>query len=364
MLNNMRHQHLLYWLLNIAIALLIVWLCTKDSFLFKPFGTFISSVFVPVLCSGILYYLFNPIINLLMKIRVHHHQLLSRTTSVIILFLVLTGVLACIILFGIPDIVHQISDLVSNMPHLVQEASKSFGTMCKHGWMRKIPIKSYTRKLQSYATTYGKGYLSSSISDVISFITNTLINLITIPVMLFYMLNDGYKFKPCVAKLFPKKHRDHGLKLLGKMSDTISHYIDGQLIECLFVGTFTIIGYFLIGQSYAILLGAFGGLCVIIPYVGPYIGIAPAIMVALSSGIGQVIWVVIVVVIVEQIDGNLIYPNVVGKVLHIHPLTIIIILLAAGHIAGLFGMILAVPLYAVTKTVVVYLMDVHKIDQN
>ncbi len=71
--------------------------------------------------------------------------------------------------------------------------------------------------------------------------------------------------------------------------------------------------------------------------------------------------VIVVVVIVQQIDGNLIYPNVIGRSLDIHPLTIIILLLVAGNIYGILGMILAIPFYAVTKTVVVYLYDINQL---
>ena len=77
---------------------------------------------------------------------------------------------------------------------------------------------------------------------------------------------------------------------------------------------------------------------------------------------GSVVWNIVVVLIVQQIDGNLVYPNVIGKSLEIHPLTIIIILLAAGNIAGLMGMILAVPLYAVVKVIVVHLYNIYQLE--
>lgn len=73
---------------------------------------------------------------------------------------------------------------------------------------------------------------------------------------------------------------------------------------------------------------------------------------------------IVVCVVVQQIDGNLVYPNVIGKTLDIHPLTIIMILLAAGNIAGLLGMILAIPLYAVSKVVVTYVYDIIKLQNS
>ncbi len=83
-----------------------------------------------------------------------------------------------------------------------------------------------------------------------------------------------------------------------------------------------------------------------------------------SMSFKEVILVIVVCVVVQQIDGNLVYPNVIGKTLDIHPLTIIMILLAAGNIAGLLGMILAIPLYAVSKVVVTYVYDIIKLQNS
>lgn len=146
------------------------------------------------------------------------------------------------------------------------------------------------------------------------------------------------------------------------MNNTLSSYIAGQVIECLFVGVFTSIGYLIIHEPLALVLGIVAGLCNIIPYVGPYIGIAPALFVSLTMAPDKLIWVIVVVLIVQQIDGNIIYPNIIGKTLKIHPLTIIVLLLAAGHIAGIAGMILCIPFYAVLKTVVEYMFDIYRIE--
>ncbi len=100
------------------------------------------------------------------------------------------------------------------------------------------------------------------------------------------------------------------------------------------------------------------------PYVGPYIGIIPALLVAIIVSPEQAFWTIIVVLVVQQVDGNLVYPNVIGKSLNIHPLTIIIILLAAGHIAGLIGMILAIPIYAILKVIVEYVYNLWLIQHD
>ena len=205
--------------------------------------------------------------------------------------------------------------------------------------------------------------MATSLSAVIAKLTGFTVTAITVPVMTIYMLNDGHKLSPFVQKVFPERQRSRISDVLGRLNKTLAQYISGQVVEMIFVGVFTAIGYFVIGQKYALLLGVFAGITNMIPYVGPYIGLVPALFVAITDSIWQVVWVIVVVLIVQQIDSNLIYPRVMGASLHIHPLTIIVLLLAAGNIAGIAGMILAVPFYAVIRTIIVYAWQLWQLQQ-
>ena len=185
--------------------------------------------------------------------------------------------------------------------------------------------------------------------------------LVTVPFIVFYMLKDGPKLLPNIKKVFSPRHADAIENLLGQMSATIAKYISGQAIECLAVGTMSVIGYGLVGLPYALIIGIFAGITNIIPYLGPYIGLIPALFIASTHSLKLLILVVIVCVVVQQIDGNLVYPNVIGKSLEIHPLTIILLLLVAGNLAGLLGMILGVPVYAVVKVIIKYFYDIYRL---
>lgn len=368
MLDRIKNSSLFFWSLEILIVVAILALCTKISFMFRPIAIFFSTIFVPIVLSGFLFYMLNPIVDLLMKIKIGKKNV-SRTWAVSLVFLLLVGLIIFVSVVFIPRLVEQITNLLTQVPHLVDTVKEMV-----HQWtrdahnqklMKQIHLNSITDKLSSDANKYVNGIfkgLSTGIGGFISTATNVVIILITTPVVLFYMLKDGYKLKFNIRKFLPEKSRDQIMDLLGQMSDTLSKYIGGQMIECIFVGTFTAVGYFIIGLKYALLLGVIAGICNIIPYLGPYIGIFPALMVSLASGnMMSVIYNIIVVLVVQQIDGNFVYPNVIGKSLQIHPLTIIIILLAAGNIAGLLGMVLAIPLYAVVKVIVQYLYNIHRL---
>ncbi|MFB9769733.1 AI-2E family transporter [Lactiplantibacillus modestisalitolerans] len=360
MFKRLKNSALIFWSLELLIVATLIWVCTNIGFLFQPIGTFLSVVFMPIVISGFLFYMLNPLVKLLT--RVHYKRFrISRTGAVAIVFLLLLAVLAWGAMSLIPRLITQVSQLISSLPTLANEIQKAATKMINNSSvLQKVDINSYVNQFNGELSKYAQNFLSSlssSIVTVISTITSVTIMAITIPVVLFYMLKDSDKFIPAISRFLPKRQRPEMIGLLQKMGDTISSYIGGQVIECLFVGTCTAIGYMLISQPYGLLLAVIAGLANIIPYLGPYIGIAPALIVAFTQSPIQVVYVVIVVVIVQQVDGNLIYPNIIGRTLKIHPLTIIILLLAAGNIAGILGMILAIPFYAVVRTVVIYLYN-------
>lgn len=286
-------------------------------------------------------------------------------TLVFIFFFVLIGLATA---YLVPKLANQVEQLVARTPRYLNELQVYLTELTKNtkrpSWFDQIDLTEYLDNIKGSVNGILKGFMGSlttSIGSMIGAVTSVTITIVTVPFVLFYMLKDGPKLLPNIKKVLPKNRADAVAELLVKMSDTIAKYISGQVIECLFVGTFSAIGYSLVGIPYALLIGMFAGITNIIPYLGPYIGLVPAIFIALSLSFKEVILVIVVCVVVQQVDGNLIYPNVIGKSLDIHPLTIIMILLAAGNIAGLLGMILAIPAYAVTKVVVVYLYDIWKL---
>jgi predicted PurR-regulated permease PerM len=136
------------------------------------------------------------------------------------------------------------------------------------------------------------------------------------------------------------------------MDDTLSAYIQGQAIVSVCVGILSLIAYLIIGVDYALILALIAMLTNLIPFIGPFIGTIPAVFVALFNDPISAVWVVLAIIIIQQIESNLISPNVMGQKLKVHPLTIILLLILAGNLAGVVGLILAIPFYAVTKTVV------------
>ncbi|HCM90442.1 MULTISPECIES: AI-2E family transporter [Vagococcus] len=361
MYDKLKRSKLMFWSIELLVIATLILVGTKINFLFRPIGTMFTTMFAPILISGFLYYCFKPVVSFLEKKGV------GKTLSVTIVMLLLVGIIVLSISSLIPNLINQIAALTRKMPQFITTVESWADQLSNQPMLQNLDVQSYIDKwnlsLGNIAQSTFNG-LSSGIGSIVSSVAGIVMLVVTVPFILFYMLKDGHKFIPAIEPYLPTKHKNEMIELLSKMGETISKYISGQMIECLFVGVSTSLGYMLIGVDYAFLFGFIAGLTNMIPYIGPYIGLAPAVFITVFSDPWKAALACVVVLIVQQIDGNIIYPNVIGKSLDIHPLTIIIILLVAGNIAGLLGMILGVPFYAVCKTVFVYVFNMIKLNKQ
>lgn len=358
---KLKQSKLMFWSCELLIIATLILVSSKINFIFQPIGTFFSTLFAPVLIAGFLYYLLNPIVKLLMKIKI------KRIWAVAIVLLLLVAAIIWILLSVIPSLIQQISSIASNIPDFISRVETWLNNMAQLPIFKEVDINHYLNQLDiSYAKIIQQflSGISNSLGSLVGTIASATIVIITAPFILFYMLKDGEKMVPTVKKFFPEKRRDQIVELLGQLNKTLANYISGQAIECLFVGTFTFLGYLILGVNYAFLFGVIAGLTNLIPYLGPYLGLAPAFLVTVFNDPVKALLCCVVVLIVQQLDGNVIYPNVIGKSLKIHPLTIIIVLLVAGNIAGLIGIFLGVPFYAICKTIISYVIKIVKEDQQ
>ncbi len=129
----------------------------------------------------------------------------------------------------------------------------------------------------------------------------------------------------------PKGHRKHTIRILLDIDKALGNYIRGQFLVCLIIGLIAYIGYWLIGIPYPLLLASVVAVTNIIPYIGPFIGAAPALVVASTVSVKMVLYVLLVNTACQILEGNVISPQVVGRSLNLHPLMIIFALLAGGR---------------------------------
>lgn len=351
----------MFWSVELLVIATLIFVSSKIDFVFQPIGTFFTTLFAPILIAGFLYYLLNPLVNLLMKMGV------KRLLAIALIFILLIGMIVSIFMSVIPNLVEQLVSLAKNIPGFISNMQdwlqQAADNATRFPLFKELDVDKYISNLDVSAGSIIQQSLTgvtNGLGSLIGKITTVVLLLVTVPFILFYMLKDGEKLVPNIERLFPEKQRDNIKGLLQQLNKTLSDYISGQAIECLFVGTFTFLGYLLIGVDYAFLFGVIAGLTNLIPYLGPYLGLAPALIYTFFDSPTKALLCILIVLIVQQVDGNVIYPNVIGKSLNIHPLTIILILLVAGNLSGILGVFLGVPVYAILRTVVIFIVKIVK----
>ena len=361
MFEKIKNSKLMFWSVELLIIATLILVSSKIDFVFQPIDTFFTTLFAPILIAGFLYYLLNPLVNLLMKMGV------KRLAAIALIFILLIGMIVLIFMSIIPNLVEQLVSLARNIPGFISNMQTWLQELANNATrfplFKELDVDKYISNLDVSAGSIIQQSLTgvtNGLGSVIGKITTIVLLLVTVPFILFYMLKDGEKLVPNIERLFPEKQRENIKGLLQQLNKTLSDYISGQAIECLFVGTFTFLGYLLIGVDYAFLFGVIAGLTNLIPYLGPYLGLAPALIYTFFDSPTRALLCIVVVIIVQQIDGNVIYPNVIGKSLNIHPLTIILILLVAGNLSGILGVFLGVPVYAILRTLVVFVVKIVK----
>ncbi len=338
------------WLLLIFLT---IWVGSQISFVFYPLVVLITAISLPVLGAGLLYYLINPAVDRLAQGR------LPRTVIILLLYLAAAGLLVFTFVFLGPILQRQFLGLIDSAPEFLAYLHSEFLRLEESAFFERFQEVEFFEAWRNidYAEVVDNlvEAFMVNISTVLGYITNFFVVLFTIPFILFYMLKDGHRFPSAAAKILPGKYQKKGESILREMSDTLSSYVQGQLIVSLFVGTFVYIGYLIVGLDYAFLLALFAAITNVIPYFGPFIGTIPGLFVALLESPWTALQVVIIIGVVQQLESQLISPQVLGRKMALHPVLIIFILLTAGSLAGFVGLILAVPTFAVARVIVIHL---------
>ncbi|SEQ38245.1 Predicted PurR-regulated permease PerM [Virgibacillus subterraneus] len=337
-------------LILIGIAILIY---TKVSFIFNPILVVFSTVLPPVILAFIAYYLLNPIVNILQRLHI------KRIWGIVIIILGISGLLTGVILLTAPAIEAQVKDLATNFPKYLQQMGEGIKLSIQNSFLAPYYDQGYNwlvSNLSNLTSRIGEylGGALESVQNVASTLTSVIVSIITFPFILFFLLKDGNRFKEFCIKLLPPRYRGDANQILKNMDVQVGSYIQGQIIVASCIGILLFIGYLIIGLDYAITLAIIAAVTSVVPYLGPMIAISPAIIIALVASPFMFLKLAIVWVAVQFLEGNFISPNVMGKTMSVHPLTIIIVLLVAGNLFGIVGVILGIPGYAILKVIVQY----------
>ncbi|MCR8644083.1 AI-2E family transporter [Paenibacillus sp. N1-5-1-14] len=315
---------------------------------------FLEAVLAPFFVALIVSYVLNPVVNVLSERRV------PRTIAILLIYALFFALLTVIFMNLIPVFIKQLDELNEHLPELTTRVRIFVDGFNQNKFLPdsiRMGFNSSLLKMNEVVSQSISGYINSIGSTL-----NTLFVAFIVPFLAFYILKDFQLIERTALAIVPRSHRKEVVSLLIDIDTALGSYIRGQLLVCLIVGVFAYIGYWIIGMPYPLLLASIVAVFNIVPYLGPFLGAAPAMLMASTISFKLVILVAIVNTIIQIMEGNIISPQVVGRTLHMHPLTIIMVLLVGGEVWGMLGMILAVPFFAVLKVIVqhVFKYYVHR----
>lgn len=343
-------------LLIVLLVLCNIFIFTKVAYLFTPFLDFLAIVGLPMIMSGILYYMMNPVVDFLEKKGV------KRIYSILGLFIFVIGLIVWGVVVIIPKIEEQTISFINNFPSYVKIVEESADNFLSSPIFSQVQeqLEASWDKIFSWATNILQNMSKATIANLGSFfgaVASVVIAIITMPFILFYLLRDGKRLAPYTVKFLPVKWRQPTLNVLKDMNQQVSSYIRGQLTVAFLVGVMFTIGFSIIGLDYAVTLGIVSGFLNLIPYLGSFLAIIPAIFLGIVGGPVLLFKVLIVFIIEQTLEGRFISPLILGSQLSIHPITILFVLLTSGKLFGLTGVILGIPVYAATKVLIKAIFD-------
>lgn len=347
-------------LLNLLLFFLIIFVFNKISFVLNPFWTFFNAILPPILVAAIQYYLMNPVVDFLeRKFKV------PRLVTIIVLFVLVLGLLIWIINSLVPVVQKQTESLIKNWPDYWRDAQRSFDHMLHDPRLSSVRgnINDAVADAQSKIFKNGQDSINlaiNNLSSAVSVVTMIFMTILTAPFVLFFMLKDGHKLTPYLAKFAPTRLQPSFASLLHDINDAVSAYIRGQITVAFWVGVMFAIGYSVIGLNYGLTLAVLAGFLNLIPYFGTFISMIPVVILAIMNLPFMLFKVAIVFAIEQTIEGRVVSPLVMGNKMNMNPVTTILLLIGASAISGLWGVIFAIPVYAIIKIIVTRLFNYYR----
>ena len=322
----------------LALVILLGWLLYR-----------LAPDITPFAISAGLAYLGDPLVDRLERLRFFKWPL-SRTVSVVLVFTLMTGVFALLLLIVIPLLVEQIQHLAKRAPEIVEWL---LGTALP--WVQSklgLDILSLdAASLTEAARVYWKEF-SSALIGVLSTVSrggqavvNWLMNLVLIPVVTFYLLRDWDMLVDNIRSMLPRKVEPEVSQIAGEVDEVLAAFIRGQLMVMLALGLIYAVGLWAVGLDLAFIIGLGAGLLSIVPYLGTFLGVIAAVIAALFQfqDILHVVAVLAVFGVGQSLESMVLTPKLVGDKVGLHPVVVIFAVLAGGQLFGFLGILLALP---------------------
>jgi predicted PurR-regulated permease PerM len=276
----------------------------------------------------------------------------SRVTAIAVVYVFLAAAGSSATMLLLPSATEQLEDMIARAPGYAQSIQT-----WELGWSRyykrlRIPVELRQRIDESVlaaddaAVTSIRGSLMALVGAL-----QGLPWLLLIPILAFFFLKDAATLRRSVVVALPFRIRLRGHRLFEEVNATLAAYVRAQLLACALVGTLCGLGLAALGVPYPVLLGALAGVLEFVPLVGPLLFGAIAVIVGLLHPHVPVIWIMAFLVLLRVVEDYVIYPRLMRRGVEIHPLAVIVAVLAGAELGGVAGMFLAIPVVAIVTVV-------------
>lgn len=342
--------HILYFLIIIA-GIWGITMLVKELKIFD-FILEVLAIVAPLFVGIFIAWLFDPAVKWLQKRGV------KRTIGSVIMYVLFLGCLLIVISSIIPLLSDQINDFAQTLPS-VFDSMKSWidDIFDKLSSIQGFDAESFKSDLFKRTEEIGTN-LASSLPTITVSIAKSIFGGLGVflvgMIIGFYLLVGFDNVNDTIITIFPKKMQTNAQALITTINTSLRKFVQGALLDATFVFIITSIGLWLVGLKAPILFGLFCGLTNVIPYAGPYIGGAPAVIVGFSQSPAIGILVLVVIAVIQFLEGNFIQPLIMSKTTKLHPVTIMLGLLVFGHFWGIFGMLISTPIISVIKSIIIF----------
>jgi len=310
------------------------------------FSWLLRVIIFPLLVAAVFYVLVEPLVSSLQR------RGWNRSFAIAVLLVMNAMLVVWIVAVVIPPMMAQFDLLQERLPHAWQRLSE---------FMRSIQTLIETRfriefergDLLTQVTENFHGFSASSLATLSGWLANLALWLLLIPVITFFLLRDFRTLRNALIGSLPNNIFERGLAIYHRVTTQLQRYIRGVLMQSLIMSAITGTGFFLIGLPMAAPLGLAAGVFNLIPYLGPFLGLIPPILVAMSiNATPEVVGLIIFIMIIAQLNDNLVViPTILARAANLHPLVAIIGVIVGGNFFGFVGMIVALPVLSTARIV-------------
>ena len=278
----------------------------------------------------------------------NRERLMPRALAIGIVYLAIFGFIGLTFFLLLPQIGDQIAGLGKQVP--VYSKSIAERAQSLERFYQRIPPGARETVKETVSNSFNSisEYVQASVAGAVPVVLAHLPWLVLIPILAFFLLKDADSFRRSALQMLPRgRLRWRGDELFQDVNSTLAAYIRAQLIACLLIGVLCTLGFILLGVPYALVLGLVAGFFEFIPLAGPLaVAVIATIVASFHSG-GTAAAVVLFLLVLRILQDYVFYPRIIGSGIHLHPLSVILAILAGAELAGVAGIFLAIPVIAI-----------------